>query len=300
MEVGMKSRLFFCLLATLLAASCNRPESAKDKAGGAGDTKRYHLTGRVISIDKRGNSVMIDGDEIPGFMSAMQMPYTVKDFAILDKLNPGDQITADVVVHNDESWLENVAVTGHQAAPKPSTLQMPAPNEAVPDFQLVNQDGKRISLSQYRGKALLVTFIYTRCPFPDFCPRVTGEFAEINRQLQSNPALYRQTHLLSISFDPQHDTPKALREYAYSNAGSKQPALFEHWEFAVVPAAQLHDIATFFGVSIEIPDNGGAITHSLSTAVIAPDGRMFKWYPGSDWLPADLIKDAAAATHTTG
>ena len=172
---------------------------------------------------------------------------------------------------------------------------MPTPDEPVPDFNLINQNGKPISLAQYRGKALLVTFIYTRCPFPDYCPRVSGAFAQIDRDLRANPALYRNTHLLSISFDPGHDTPKALRAYAFSCAGTTQPALFDHWEFAVAPAKNLAAIAAFFGLTIA--EDGGLIAHSLSTTVIGPDGKIFKWYSGSDWRPADLIHDAALATH---
>src|ERR1035441_10024878 len=92
------------------------------------------------------------------------------------------------------------------------------------DFKLINQNGKRISLHQYRGQTLLLTLIYTRCPFPDFCPRVSHEFAAIDGQVRADPARYGRTHLLSISFDPAHDTPKVLRAYGFSCAGSKDSA----------------------------------------------------------------------------
>jgi protein SCO1 len=296
----MKNRaLIFCLFVAALAVACNKPSSPTPAATPSQTpaAKRYHLTGRVRSTDKRANAVNIDGDAIPGFMDAMTMPYTVKDLTLLDKLTPGDQITADVVVQGDDSWIENVVVTGHTSAPpKPITeLHIPAPGDEAPDFKLVNQDNHQISLRQYRGRTLLLTFIYTQCPFPDFCPRLSRQFAEINRQLQSNPALYANTHLLSISFDPEHDTPKALRAYAFSVAGSKDAKLFQHWEFAVPKAADLPAIATFFGLAYE--KEGVVINHSLSTAVIAPDGRIFKWYTDADWLPADIIKAAAAAQH---
>ena len=301
----MKNRaLIFCLFVTVLAVSCNKPSSQTTTATppqpAAPTAKRYHLTGRVVSTDKRGNSVLIDGDAIPDFMDAMTMPYTVKDLTLLDKLTRGDKITADVVVQGDDSWIENVVVTGHTTAPpKPITeLHIPAAGDAVPDFKLINQDNHRISLSQYRGRTLLVTFIYTQCPFPDFCPRLSHQFAEINRQLETNPALYANTRLLSISFDPEHDTPKALRAYAFSVAGTKSAALFQHWEFAVPKAADLSAIATFFGLAYE--KEGVVINHSVSTAVVGPDGRIFKWYSDTDWQPADLIKDAAAAEHMAG
>jgi len=297
----MKNRaLILCLFITLLTLACNKPPSQTTTATPpptAPAAKRYHLTGRVVSTDKRGSSVMIDGDEIPGFMAAMTMPYTVKDLTLLDKLAPGDKITADVVVQGDDSWIENVVVTGHTPAPpKPITeLHIPAAGDAVPDFKLVNQDNRQISLRQYRGRTLLLTFIYTQCPFPDFCPRLSRQFAEINRQLESNPALYANTHLLSISFGPEHDTPKALRAYAFTVSGSKSAALFQHWEFAVPSPADLPAIATFFGLVYE--KEGVVINHSLSTAVISSDGRIFKWYQDTDWQPADVIKAAADARY---
>ena len=172
-----------------------------------------------------------------------------------------------------------------------NSLHMPAPGEEVPDFSFTNQSGKHISLKQYRGNVLLVTFIYTRCPFPDFCPRVSSNFAEIYKQLGTNPAL-AGTHLLSISFDPEHDTPKVLRDYGFSVAHTHEPALFTRWEFAAPSAADLPRIADFFALTIK--PEGGLITHNLSTAVIGPDGKIVKWYHGSDWQASDLIKDAAA------
>jgi protein SCO1 len=288
----------FALFFACLLAACNKP-APQTPAPSAQAVKRYRLTGRVVSTDKRANSVMIDGDDIPGFMAAMTMPYTVKDAAVLDKLTPGDQITADIVVQGDDSWLENIVVAGHSTPPKPSAaLHIPAAGDAVPNFKFVNQDNHPISLQRYRGQTLLLTFIYTRCPFPDFCPRLSRQFAEINRQLQNDPALYRKTHLLSITFDPAHDTPKVLRAYAFSCSGSKRASLFQHWEFAAPRPADLATIANFFGLDYQ--EDGAAITHSLSTAVIGPDGRIFKWYHDSAWQPSDLIKDAAAALKAPG
>ncbi len=286
MKIRNSLLLISVAFALIVAAACSKPAQ-----------KRYHLTGRVISTDHRSHSVMVDGDDIPGFMAAMTMPYTVKDDSLLDKLAPGDQITADVVVSGDQSWLENIVVVGHTAPPKPTTeMHIPAPGEAVPDFKFVNQDGQNISLQQYRGKALLLTFIYTRCPFPNFCPRVSHEFAEINRELQSDSALSGKTHLLSITFDPTHDTPKVLRAYGFSCVRSKQPSLFHHWEFVAPRAADLPAIAKFFAVSYS--QDGNVINHSLSTVVIGPDGRIFKWYHGADWQSSELVKDAADALHT--
>jgi protein SCO1 len=289
------------LIALILAvvffiSSCHRSQTT---------AKRYPFTGRVVSVDSQAQSAIIDGNAIPGFMDAMAMPYKIKPAATLNHLLPGDSVSAEVVVvqpdgKNDDAppdyWLENVKVIAHidssQAAAE-NSLHMPARGEDVPDFSFTNQSGRRISLKQYRGNILLVTFIYTRCPFPDFCPRMSTNFAEIYKQLGTNPALVG-THLLSISFDPEHDSPKVLRDYGHSVAHTHEPGLFGRWEFAAPKISDRARIADFFALTIK-PD-GAMIIHNLSTAVIGPDGKIVKWYHGSDWQPSDLIKDAAGAS----
>ena len=271
--------------------------------------KRYPFTGRIVSVDSQAQSAIIDGDAIPGFMDAMAMPYKIKPAATLNHLIPGDSVSAEVVVvssgaKNDDAapdyWLENVKVIAHidpSHAPGASSLHMPAPGEEVPDFSFTNQSGKLISLKQYRGRVLFVTFIYTRCPFPDFCPRMSGNFAEIYKQAATNAAL-TNAHLLSISFDPEHDRPKVLRDYGFSVAHTHESALFNRWEFAAPRLANLPRLADFFALTIQ--PEGGTITHNLSTVVIGPDGKIVKWYHGGDWQPSDLIKDATAGSVPKG
>jgi protein SCO1/2 len=271
--------------------------------------KRYPFTGRIVSVDSQAQSAIIDGDAIPGFMDAMAMPYKIKPAATLNHLIPGDSVSAEVVVvssgaKNDDAapdyWLENVKVIAHidpSHAPGASSLHMPAPGEEVPDFSFTNQSGKLISLKQYRGKVLFVTFIYTRCPFPDFCPRMSGNFAEIYKQAATNAAL-TNAHLLSVSFDPEHDRPKVLRDYGFSVAHTHESALFNRWEFAAPRLADLPRLADFFALTIQ--PEGGTITHNLSTVVIGPDGKIVMWYHGGDWQPSDLIKDATAGSVPKG
>jgi len=245
-------------------------------------------------------------------MDAMAMDYKIKLAADVNQLAAGDFISAEVVVAQGKDrdsvpdyWLENVKVTGHAKAPgnqvdaKPTAeLHVPAAGEEVPDFHFTNQDAKHISLKQYRGQVLLVTFIYTRCPFPDYCPRVGAQFAQLNQQLAADPLLAGKTHLLCISFDPEHDTPKVLRDYGFSLAHSRQAALFERWEFVVPRVADLPQIASYFGLTYK-PENG-LITHSLSTAVIGPDGKIVSWYHGSEWQVSELVKDAEGALRRQG
>jgi len=293
---NQSSRIFVIVILCIvfLSSSCHRSQPLA--------TKRYPFTGRIVSIDTQAQSASIDGDMIQGFMQAMTMTYKIKPASALRQLSPGDSVSAEVVVvdHDprDENadadyWLENVKVTAH--APQPpaasaNALHMPAPGEDVPDFSFTNQDGKTVSFAKYRGKILLVTFIYTRCPFPDFCPRMSSNFSEIYKQLGANPALAK-TDLLSISFDPEHDTPRVLRDYGFSVAHTDDAALFRRWQFAAPQADDLPKIADFFALTVK--PEGGLITHNLSTAVIGPDGKIVKWYHGGDWLVSDLIKDAA-------
>jgi protein SCO1/2 len=294
-NIRIERRFFIILLAfsAFVATSCHR---SKPQA-----TKRYHFTGRVISIDNQAQSASIDGDLIQGFMEPMVMTYKIKPWSMLRQLSPGDSISADVVVvdhdprdENADSdyWLENVKVTGHAAQPPangPKAFHMPTPGEEVPDFAFTDQDGNHVWLHQFHGKTLMVTFVYTRCPFPDFCPRMSSNFADVYKQLGSNPSL-ADTQLLSVSFDPEHDTPKVLRNYGFSVAHTHDSALFRRWQFAAPKAADLPKIADFFALTVK--PEGGLITHTLSTAVIGPDGKMVKWYHGGDWQVSDLIKDA--------
>ncbi len=234
-------------------------------------------------------------------MEPMVMSYKFKPASMLRQVTPGDAISAEVVVIEPDPgnrdaepdyWLENVKVTGHAKSPPaqgPGAMHMPQPGEEVPDFSLTNQDGNRVSFKQYRGKVLLVTFIYTRCPFQDFCPRMSRNFEEIYKRMGDD----RATHLLSISFDPEHDTPKVLRKYGYSVAHTQDAGVFKRWEFAVPRAADLPRIADFFALTVT--PEGGLITHNLSTAVIGPDGKIVSWYHGGDWQVSDLMKDAAGA-----
>ncbi len=288
--------LLTLLFAALFSVSaCHRTNTA---------AKRYPFTGRVISTDAQSESALIDGDNIPGFMDPMAMSYKIKPVSVLRELAPGDSISAEVVVlppnpkdenAEGESWLENVKVTAHAKAPPakgPNAMHIPAPGEKVPDFAFTNQDGRRVSLDQFRGKVVLVTFIYTRCPFPDFCPRMSRNFNEIYKQLPSNPSL-DGAQLLSVSFDPGHDTPKVLRAYGYSVAHTHDASLFRRWQFVAPTEGDLAALADFFALTVK--PEGGMITHSLSTAVIGPDSRIISWYHGSEWQVSDLIKDAASA-----
>jgi protein SCO1/2 len=271
------------------------PAPAQSPAPAQG--QRYHLTGTIVSIDKEQKHLIVNAGDIPGFMSAMTMPYPVADEATLDRVGVGDQITADIVVGNGEAKLENVVVVkkgpGTAPASPSGANRQPGAGDKVPDFALLNEDGKRVHLDQYHGKAVLLTFIYTRCPLPDYCPLMSHNFAQIEQSLTKTPAVYSKTHLLSISFDPKYDTPAVLRKYANAYVADPKKPRFDHWEFASILEPEKTDVARFFNLFLS--DDGGQITHSMSTAIIDPAGNLYRTYPDNSWKPMDVLNDLTAA-----
>ncbi|MGB9233858.1 MAG: SCO family protein [Terriglobales bacterium] len=283
---------FFLLFALAFLAACHHPDAQR----------RYPLTGEIIAVDRSSHQLIVRNDDIPNFMKAMTMPFAVKDPAVLGHLQIGQRIRATLVVTSTESWLEDVQVTAQapaDASAPHSDFQIPSEGTPVPDFVFTNQDCKRVHLAQYKGKVVLLTFIYTRCPMPDFCPRMMNNFREIEDSLRHDPAAYGRTHLLSITFDPDFDTPKVLRHYALSTTSIPAADLFPHWEFLSPRTQDLDAIAHFFALSVWKENGGkdkGQITHSLSTAIVDGSGKLYRWYHGNDWTPDELLREAQAAS----
>ncbi|MEK7831368.1 MAG: SCO family protein, partial [Acidobacteriota bacterium] len=225
--------LAVCLTLSAIALSaCSKTEAPKASDG----AKRFELKGKVISADKADHKVTIEHEEISGYMEAMTMPFTLLDDWVYSELKPGALIQATLVVDQNRTWLENPTVTSianpDLIGKEIETGIEPKPGDEVPDFTLVNQDGKKIKLKKYRGRTLLLTFIYTRCPMPDQCPLMSTNFAFINQELANNAALRDKVSLLSVSVDPEYDKPKMLREYGLRYINSTKPDAFARWELA--------------------------------------------------------------------
>src|ERR1044071_1944816 len=237
--------------------------------------RRYPIKGVVISVNQQERTATIKHEDIPGYMQGMTMDFKIKNAADLKTMKAGDQITGTLVVDDISSWIEVTAVTegGAVLTPTSTVPGEPKPGDEIPDFTLVNQDGKPIHLSQYKGKALALTFVYTRCPQPDQCTLMSNNLASVDKQLQSDAAVYDQTHLLTISFDPDYDTPKVMRSYGSGHTGKYSNETFQHWEFATGNADQIKGIAQFFGMRYFHDTQSGddQVIHSLRTAVIDRD-----------------------------
>jgi len=261
--------------------------------------KHYPLQAEVISVEAQRGLIIVKHGDIPGLMPAMTMQYSVADPKQIENLQPGDKIKADLVVSESKGRLENIVLIskGNGTLPPGTSQYIPDKGEAVPDFAFVNQDGKAIHLHDYQGKILLLTFIYTRCPLPDFCPRMNENFREIQRLLLATPQSQAHTAFLSISFDPQHDTPAVLKHYAsiYNNQpDGKHPF---NWQFAVPSAKDLPQIGNFFGLVTQTEN--AQIVHSLSTTLIGPDGKVEQWYDSNDWKPSEVTQSMVQLFHKT-
>lgn len=281
------------ILAGALAgiSGCHRVPAPASSATES-NVKQYHLRGIVVSANAAKGEVMLDTEAIPGFMDAMTMPYMLRNAGIASELHPGDTITATLLASNSSYVLDQIVVVGQAKADylPPLQYQPLTSGESIPDFKFLNQSGKTIHLGQFQGKVLLLTFIYTRCPLSDYCPRMSRNFAKINQALAADPPLYARTHLLSVSFDPDYDTPEVLRSYGGAYTGNYTKETFAHWDFAAPPKSELPQVLKFFLVGVT-PGQNRTLAHSLSTIVITPKGKIFKWYPTNDWTPEQLLAD---------
>src|SRR6267142_5219540 len=254
---------FFSVLIFLGLSSCQPKQHVR-----APTEKHYDLKGKVVVVDKEKREITIAHSDIKDYMPGMTMPFAVKDDWVYEIASPGNQITATLVVDGTSSWLEDVVIT-EDSTPVAGAPAIegadPKVGDEVPDYRLINQDGKTIRIQDYKGKALLLTFIYTRCQDPNQCTLMSSNFATIDQELQKQPELYQMTHLLSISFDPTYDTPKVLRSYGAAYTGKYSEETFAHWEFASGSEDEVKGVAQFFGLRYYLDASSGQeqVIHSL-------------------------------------
>ena len=287
--MGVMPRRASLLFAGVLAAAaaCSR----------APEPRTYQLQGQVLAVRPETNEILVKHEDIKGFMPAMTMPYRVKDLALLKDRAPGDLVTATLVVAPEKAWLSAITRTGSAPLPEDAPTRIPAaagvhllkPGDEVPETTLIDQDGQPLALTDWRGSALVVTFIYTRCPLPQFCPLMDRRFAEIQALAAADPALRGKVRLLSISFDPATDRAAVLRAHAAKVAAD--PAV---WRFATADADLVDRMAATFGVNV-IREIDGTITHNLRTAAIDPMGRIVAIHDSNAWTASSIIDELKAA-----
>jgi len=259
--------------------------------------RTYQVEGQVITITPERSEATIKHGEIKGLMPAMTMPYRIKEKAELDAVKPGDIVQGTLNILENDAYLTNVKRIGEapveQAPPETvvataaaAGIDLLKPGDAVPDGAFVDQDGKKKTFRAFRGSTVVLTFIYTKCPIPTFCPMMDRNFAALQEHLQDDPAL-RNVHLVTISFDPDVDTPAVLTQHA-----RELKADLARWTFLTGTREDIDRFASRFGLTVaRAPNDARDITHNLRTAVISPEGTLRKIYTGNEWTPKDILED---------
>jgi len=282
----MRRHIVFLLLSLTVATACNR----------ASDHREFTLQGQVLSIEPAKKYITVKHEEIKGFMPAMTMPYEVRDEKVLDGLKPGDLVKATLVVISNGAYLSLILKVGEAPLETPpAEAPMPAassgfevlkPGDAVPDATFVDQDAKKRHFGEFKGSRVALTFIYTKCPLPTFCPLMDRHFAAIQKTLKSDASL-ANVHLVTVSFDPVTDSPAVLRAHAKT-----LDADLSRWTFLTGDRDDIDRFAARFGVAVSRSlSDARDITHNLRTAIVNADGTLDKVYIGNEWTPEQVVAD---------
>jgi protein SCO1/2 len=265
--------------------------------------RQYELKGQILEVRTDRNEVVIRHEDIKNFMPGMTMPFKVKPSTLLDGRKSGELVTATLVVEEVEAYLTSLQKTGDAPLPEvtlpeatalpgvPTTLQA---GDAVTDAALLDQDASPVRFSSLKGRPIALTFIYTRCPIPDFCPLMDRHFLAVQHAIQRTPAL-SSARLISVTLDPAYDTPAVLKRYA--RARGADAAI---WSFLTGDVKEVSRFGEQFGLYIEHDATSPAnVIHNLRTAVIDPAGRLVRIHNGNEWTPTELLADLTRAASTS-
>jgi protein SCO1/2 len=257
----------------------------------------YDTRGVVRGFSPDRSTIEIQHENIPGFMPSMTMPFVAHDPKELTDLKIGDAISFRMAITKTDFWIENIKRIGREgvnvAEPKQTSSNSAARDarlkegDEMPAFSLMHQSGERITLGTFRDEPLVLTFVFTRCPVPNFCPRMSNNFEELQTAIKAGSGRLGMTRLLSITLDPGYDTPKILSDYAaFHHADSKV------WTFATGDEKEIDSLARAF--SVYRRTEGGTISHGLATALINPNGKIEKIWRGNSWTPAEVTESIQA------
>jgi protein SCO1/2 len=272
--------LAILLLTALAGAACSRKPAPR----------QYTLTGQILGVDVDRRQLTIKHDDIPNFMPAMTMTYPVTAAALMDGRHPGELVTATLEVDDATGRLTAITHTGDAPLPPGNEVALATDmlevGDAVPDVALIDQTNRRRSLSDWRGRYALLTFVYTRCPLPTFCPLMDQNFVTLQQAIGEDTALRGKVQLISISFDPEFDTPEVLAAHA-----TRLHADPNVWTWLTGDRVTIDRLAGRFGVGVLRTADPTQITHTLRTVLVDPDGRIAKIYPHNDWTPGAVLAD---------
>jgi protein SCO1/2 len=254
----------------------------------------YQLRGQVLAVHPDKQQVTIRHEDIAGFMPGMTMSFPVTREELLTGREAGEMVTATLEVTDAVGRLSAIERTGFEALPSDTNAaaipgNLLEPGNEIPDAAFIDQDDRRRAMSEWRGSATVLTFIYTRCPLPNYCPLMDRNFVTIQQAIASDPSLTGKAKLVSISFDPDHDTPKVL--LAHAERLKADPSV---WTFLTGDRVTLDRFAAKFGVGLIRPADTTEITHNLRTILIGPDGRLVRIYSGNEWSPSKVLEHLRA------
>jgi len=259
--------------------------------------QQYSVSGLVLSVDRPKRTLVVSCNTIPGYMDAMMMPFEVRNGKILDGLEPGMAVEFSLVVGQDSSYAENIHVRRFESteqdpftarqfkalqtlvAPKSAITAALPVGQSVPDFKLIDQERQSVSLSQFAGKVVAINFIYTRCALPQFCYRLSNNFAVLQKRFADR--MGRELVLLTVSFDPAHDQPEVL-----AAAAKTWKADSRTWHFLTGPVSDVKQVCTRFGVDAWTDE--GLMTHSLHTVVVNRQGKLAANLEGNQFTAQQL------------
>lgn len=282
--------------------SCGESNSNRAPSSGADasqtTTQIFSVKGVVKELQPAGRTVVIKHEKIGDYMPAMTMPFETRDTNELAGLKPGDEVSFRLLVTQKDSWVDQIAKTGSTNITEPPAetfrrVRLVEPlnvGDAMPDYPFTNELGAAIHLSDFKGQALAFTFIYTRCPLPNFCPRMSENFSEAARKLAAMPDAPKNWHLLSISFDPGYDRPEVLKNYARRY----QPDT-NHWDFATGALIDIDAITEQFGLMFPREGGGFIFNHNLRTVVVDARGKVQKVFTGNQWKADELVEEMVKA-----
>jgi protein SCO1/2 len=278
----------------LLLAACQRTPTPVDNQA----AHAFAARGVIEKIAPDRRQVTIHHETIPGYMIEMTMDFSVDDPRALDGLVPGDKVAFTLHVDTDRAWVSDFNRIGHTDATMNGMSSMDTdestklkPGDLLPDAELLTEDGRSIHLSDFRGKVVALTFFFTRCPLPNYCPLMNRNFSQTRDLLLADSHAPTNWQFLSISFDPDFDRPTTLANYAgfyrHNNA--------DRWLFAAASPSSLASLAAPLGLVVMRQD--ASISHNLRTIVVDPQGRLFHQFNDNLWTARQLADAILAASH---
>lgn len=275
----------FCL--TVALTGCDRSKTA-DSA------RSFQVRGIVRALAPDRSAVSVEHENIPGIMPSMTMPFSVQDQKDIARLKIGDAISFRMTITDKDLFIDEVkkiptrevhlAERAPAGSPSPAVSARLREGDIIPSFTLANQDGARVTLETLRGHSFVLTFIFTRCPVPKFCPLISHNFSELQEAIKADAGAAGKTRLLSITLDPKFDTPEILKSYA-----QQQKADSQIWTFATGEPAEIEKLTQSFAVFVQ--PEAGTISHGLATALIGPDGHVVNIWRGNGWRPSEVIDE---------